>query len=151
MSGARSRNWASRLLRAVAPALAMLLLLVVLTASPGPPTLAASTEGPGMVVEQLRLRVPAVQRSAWLQAERDTWQPWLERQPGFLGRELLWDPHRQEATLLIRWRDREHWQAAAASGVEQVQQQFEQQARQATGNPDDNPFPLVYEGELLPQ
>ena len=151
MNEALLGRWTSRLSRAVAPLLAMGLVLLVLTASPVPPTLATTTQDPGMVVEQLRLRVPAAQREAWLQAERDTWQPWLEQQQGFLGRELLWDPLRQEATLLIRWLDRDHWQAAAAAGVEQVQQRFEQRARQATGSTDSNPFPLVYEGELLPQ
>ena len=42
-----------------------------------------------MVIEQLRLQVPADQREIWLEAERQTWQPWLERQSGFLGRDLF--------------------------------------------------------------
>jgi len=34
--------------------------------------------------------------------------------------------------------------------VEAVQERFEQLARQATGLPQGNPFPLVFEGELQP-
>ena len=35
--------------------------------------------------------------------------------------------------------------------VETVQQRFETLAREQTGQSQGNPFPLVFEGELLPQ
>ena len=35
--------------------------------------------------------------------------------------------------------------------VETVQERFETLAREATGQRQGNPFPLVFEGELLPQ
>jgi uncharacterized protein (TIGR03792 family) len=104
-----------------------------------------------MVVEQLRLRVAAERRQAWLEAERDSWGPFLARQDGFLGRELLWDPAREEATVLIRWASRDQWQAIPAHELEQVQERFERIARQATGEAQGNPFPLVFAGELQPQ
>jgi hypothetical protein len=34
--------------------------------------------------------------------------------------------------------------------VEAVQERFEQLAREATGQGQGNPFPLVFEGELIP-
>ena len=48
-----------------------------------------------VVEQQLRLQVPAAHRAVWLEAERSTWQPWLEDQAGFLGRDLYWDPERR--------------------------------------------------------
>lgn len=103
------------------------------------------------VVEHLRLKVPAQARDAWLEAEQNSWEPWLAQQDGFLDRELLWDPEREEGTLLIRWASKEQWKAIPAPEVAAVQQRFEQLARQATGTAMGNPFPLVFEGELQPQ
>ncbi|WP_315858740.1 TIGR03792 family protein [Cyanobium sp. CH-040] len=102
-------------------------------------------------MEQLRLRVPAAEREAWLEAERGSWGPWLARQDGFLGRELYWDPRREQATLLIRWASRAQWQAIPGGELAAVQERFEHIARQATGHSRGNPFPLVFEGELEPQ
>ncbi|MFM7434913.1 MAG: TIGR03792 family protein [Vulcanococcus sp.] len=102
------------------------------------------------VVEHLRVKVPAEARQAWLEAERGSWEPWLAQQPGFLGRDLLWDPDREEGTLLIRWASRAQWKAIPLAEVEAVQERFEQLAREATGTRQGNPFPLVFEGELQP-
>jgi uncharacterized protein (TIGR03792 family) len=102
------------------------------------------------VVEHLRVKVPAEARQAWLEAERGSWEPWLERQPGYLGRDLLWDAEREEGTLLIRWASRDQWKAIPLAELEAVQERFEQLARQATGSRQGNPFPLVFEGELQP-
>ncbi len=102
------------------------------------------------VVEHLRVKVPAEARQAWLEAERGSWDPWLAQQPGFLGRELLWDGDREEGTLLIRWASREQWKQIPEAEIEAVQERFEQLARQATGQSQGNPFPLLFEGELQP-
>ena len=103
-----------------------------------------------VVVEHLRVKVPAEARQAWLEAERGSWEPWLARQPGFLGRDLLWDAEREEGTLLIRWASREQWKAIPLADVAAVQERFEALARLATGVRQGNPFPLVFEGELQP-
>lgn len=122
-----------------------------------PPSGTAASNGPErraaggpVVVEHLRLQVPAAGLEAWLEAERGSWEPWLAQQPGFLDRQLLWDPDRQEGTLLIRWASRAQWQAIPAAEVARVQNRFEALARQATGISQGNPFPLVFEGELHP-
>ncbi len=106
-----------------------------------------------MVIEQLRLSVQANQREIWLEGERQTWQPWLESQSGFLGRDLLWDPDREEGLLLIRWASREQWKSISPVTVQQVQDQFEAITNTALGRPDGagSPFPLLAEGELQPQ
>ena len=103
------------------------------------------------VIEHLRLSVPEQGREAWLEAERGSWEPWLEQQMGFLGRDLLWDPETEEGTLLIRWSSRQAWKAIPSEQVAEVQDRFELLAREAMALPQemDNPFPLVFEGELL--
>ena len=116
----------------------------------------AASEAPGagktaVVVEHLRVSVPAEARQAWLKAERGSWEPWLSKQDGFLGRELLWDSQRQEGTLLIRWASREQWKQIPESEIEATQQRFVQLAQQVTGQDHGNPFPLVFEGELQPE
>ena len=132
------------------------LALSVLMLLTGHPDVAiAELQQPGgafevAVVEHLRVKVPAEARAAWLEAERGSWEPWLQQQQGFVGRDLLWDPEREEGTLLIRWASREQWKAIPVEEVEAVQERFERLARQATGTRQGNPFPLVFEGELQP-
>lgn len=146
MQGAARRLMVSVL----ATALCVLMLLA------GHPDVAiAEQQQPGgsfevAVVEHLRVKVPAEARQAWLEAERGSWEPWLAQQDGYLGRDLLWDPEREEGTLLIRWASRQQWKAIPLEEVEAVQERFEQLARQATGRRQGNPFPLVFEGELQP-
>ena len=104
------------------------------------------------VIEHLRISVPEQGREAWLEAERGSWEPWLAQQTGFLGRDLLWDPETEEGTLLIRWSSRQAWKEIPSEEVDEVQARFEQLARKemALSQAMDNPFPLVFEGELLP-
>ena len=142
------------LAQALASVSALVLCLLMLIA--GHPDVAiAEQQLPGgsfevAVVEHLRVKVPAEARQAWLEAERGSWDPWLKQQPGYLGRDLLWDPEREEGTLLIRWASRDQWKAIPLEEVEAVQERFEQLAREATGTQQGNPFPLVFEGELQP-
>jgi hypothetical protein len=53
------------------------------------------------IVEHLKLDVPKKYKNAWLKAEEGSWEPWLLKQDGFLGRQLFWDHKNEEATLLI--------------------------------------------------
>jgi uncharacterized protein (TIGR03792 family) len=143
-----AQAFARWLVRVCACALCLLMLLA------GHPDLAIAEQqqagGPFevAVVEHLRVKVPAEARQAWLEAEQGSWEPWLAQQPGFLGRDLLWDAEREEGTLLIRWASREQWKAIPLAEVEAVQERFEKLARLATGARQGNPFPLVFEGEL---
>ena len=56
-----------------------------------------------MVIEELRLKVPADSKVAWLNAEKEIWDPWLSSQDGFLGRQLFWDKEKEEALILVNW------------------------------------------------
>lgn len=113
---------------------------------------APEAEGKGWevtVVEHLRLQVPADARDIWIEAELQTWDPWLREQKGFVGREVLWDNRLQEGVLLIHWANRQDWIAIPESIVAVVQQRFEAVAKQMLSLPAQsaNPFPLVYAGE----
>ena len=150
--------WRQRLLEPLlSTALAVVLAVVLagaLLLGIAPATQAAGTAAAPygvVVVEHLRVAVPAEAVDSWLEAERGSWEPWLAAQPGFLDRQLLWDPEREEGTLLIHWRSREQWKAIPEQEIERVQERFEALARQATGQRQGNPFPLVFEGELQPQ
>jgi len=103
------------------------------------------------IVEYIKLEVPKKFKNAWLKAEEGSWERWLLKQDGFLGRQLFWDPKEEEATLLIGWESRSVWKSISKSEINNVQDDFERIARKETGETNGNPFPLVYEGELKPQ
>ncbi len=103
------------------------------------------------IVELISLDVPSESKEAWLNAEKGSWAPWLEKQRGFLGRKLFWDPRKEEAMLLISWQSRAKWKSIKQSELDVVQELFEKLAREGTGQKTGNPFPIRYEGELLPQ
>tara|TARA_Y100001968_G_scaffold87307_1_gene78283 strand:+ start:821 stop:1276 length:456 start_codon:yes stop_codon:yes gene_type:complete len=102
------------------------------------------------IVEHLKLDVPKEFKNAWLKAEQGSWEPWLLKQDGFLGRQLFWDPKVEEATLLIGWESKEVWKSISQKEINFVQQDFEKIARRETGEISGNPFPLIFEGELNP-
>ena len=103
------------------------------------------------IVEHLKLEVPKKFKNAWLKAEEGSWEKWLLKQDGFLGRQLFWDPKVEEATLLIGWESREVWKNISQTEINLVQQDFEKIARKETGETSGNPFPLIFEGELIPE
>ena len=105
----------------------------------------------GSIVEHLKLDVPKKFKNAWLKAEKGSWEPWLLKQDGFLGRQLFWDPKVEEATLLIGWESRAVWKNISQTEINLVQQDFEKIARKETGETIGNPFPLIFEGELNPE
>ena len=101
----------------------------------------------GTVVEELRLKVPLKFKEVWLQAENQIWEPWLSIQDGFLGRQIFWDKEKEEALILVNWKSKKLWKSIPMSEVNVVQQKFEDNVKAAL-NVGDNPFELIYEGEL---
>ena len=127
-----------------------LICLVVLTVQSDIPNLKALTMDnfqSEMVIEELRLKVPAALKEAWLNAEKEIWDPWLSSQDGFLGRQLFWDKEKEEALILVNWESKKLWKSIPMSEVNVVQQKFEDNVKAAL-NVGDNPFELIYEGEL---
>ena len=100
-----------------------------------------------VVTEELRLKVPADVKAAWLNAEQEIWEPWLSSQDGFLGRQLFWDKEKEEALVLVNWKSKKLWKSIPMSEVNVVQQKFEDNVKAAL-NVKENPFKLIYDGEL---
>jgi len=100
-----------------------------------------------MVIEELRLKVSADLKAAWLNAEKEIWEPWLSSQDGVWGRQLFWDKEKEEALILVNWKSKKLWKSVSMSEVNLVQQKFEDNVKAAL-NVDDNPYKLIYEGEL---
>ena len=101
----------------------------------------------GMVVEELRLKVPSELKALWMKVEKKTWEPWLSSKDGFLGRQLFWDKEKEEALILVNWKNKKLWKSIPMSEVNVVQQKFEDSVKAAL-NVGENPFKLIYEGEL---
>ena len=128
----------------------LLICLVVLIFQSDIPNLKALTMDnfqSEMVIEELRLKVPADGKAAWLNAEKEIWEPWLSSQEGFLGRQLFWDKEKEEALILVTWKSKKLWKNIPMSEVNVVQEKFEENVKTAL-NVEKNPFELIYEGEL---
>ena len=103
-----------------------------------------------MVIEELRLKVPADAKAAWLNAEKKIWEPWLSIQDGFLGRQIFWDKEKEEALILVNWENKKLWKSISMNEVNEVQEKFEENVKTSL-NTNVNPFELIYEGELVKQ
>ena len=99
------------------------------------------------VTEELRLKVPAQYKEVWLKTEKLIWDPWLSSQVGFLGRQLFWDKEKEEALILVNWESEKLWKSIPMSEVNTVQEKFENNVKTAL-KVSENPFVLIYEGEL---
>ena len=102
------------------------------------------------VVEVLQMPVSSQQRQCWLEAEASQWEPWLEQQAGYRGRDLLWDPERQQAVVLVGWQSQQQWDAIPASSIGSTEEAFNAQLRDCLGVSDQQPLPLQRAGALKP-
>ena len=140
----------SKLKRKLQKICLILISLVVLIFQSGSPNLKAlpmdNYQGE-MIIEELRLKVPADAQAAWLDAEKEIWEPWLSSQDGFLGRQLFWNKEKEEALILVNWKSKKLWKSIPMSEVNVIQQKFEDNVKAAL-NVEENPFKLIYEGEL---
>ncbi len=100
-----------------------------------------------IVYEQLRLEVPSDYKTIWLKGEKDIWEPWLSNKDGFLGRQIFWDKDKEEALILVKWKNKKLWKSIPMEEVNQIQKKFEENVLSSL-NIDKNPFKLIFEGEL---
>ena len=101
----------------------------------------------GLVTEELRLSIPSEFKKVWLQAEREVWEPWLSIQEGFLGRQIFWDKEKEEALILVNWKNKKLWKSISMEEVNKIQEEFEENVKTSL-KLNVNPFKLIYEGEL---
>ena len=99
------------------------------------------------VIEELRIKVPLQFKKAWLQSEKEVWEPWLLNKKGFLGRQLFWNKEKEEALILVNWKNKDLWKSISIREVNEVQEKFEEKVKSIL-NVSKNPFKLIYEGEL---
>ena len=128
----------------------LLICLVVLIFQSDIPNLKALTMDnfqSEMVIEELRLKVPADVKAVWLNAEKEIWEPWLSSRDGFLGRQLFWDKEKEEALILVNWKNKKLWKSISMNEVNKIQEKFEENVKTSL-NINVNPFELIYEGEL---
>ncbi len=102
---------------------------------------------PGIVIEELRLKVPSQFKQVWIDAEKKIWEPWLFSQDGFLGRQIFWDKEKEEALILVKWQNKKLWKSISIKEVNEVQEEFEEDVKISL-NLSENPFKLIDEGEL---
>ena len=101
----------------------------------------------GIVIEELRLKVPSEFKEVWLNAEKKIWEPWLSSQDGFLGRQIFWDKEKEVALILVNWKNKKLWKSISIKEVNEVQEKFEENVKSSL-KLSENPFKLIYEGEL---
>ena len=104
----------------------------------------------GQVLEELRLTVPSKFKDVWLDAEKEIWDPWLSSKDGFLGRQIFWNEKNQEALILVKWKNKKLWKDISIEEVNLIQEKFEKNVMSSL-NLNQNPFKLIYEGELSRQ
>ena len=102
----------------------------------------------GIVTEELRLKVPLEFKETLLETEKKVWEPWLSNQYGFLGRQIYWDSKNEEALILVNWKSHKLWKSISIQEVSKIQEKFEENAKLKLGL-NENPFKLIYEGELV--
>ena len=102
------------------------------------------------ITEELRLKVPYDFKEVWLDAEKNIWDPWLSIQDGFLGRQIFWDKEKEEALILVKWKNKKLWKKISMLEVNEIQEKFEESVKESL-DLNVNPFKLIYEGELCKQ
>ena len=103
-----------------------------------------------LVTEELRLKIPPQFKEVWLNAEKEVWEPWLSIQDGYLGRKIFWDKEKEEALILVTWKNKRLWKRISMEEVNEIQDKFEENVKTSL-NLNVNPFKLIYEGELSEQ
>jgi uncharacterized protein (TIGR03792 family) len=65
-----------------------------------------------MVIEFLTFHVPEHERAEWMEVEERTWSRFLERQPGFVRKQLWVDADDADHVhAMIEWETLDHWHA----------------------------------------
>ena len=103
-----------------------------------------------LITEELRLEIPFKFKEAWLKAEKEVWEPWLSIQDGYLGRKIFWDKEKEEALILVSWKNKRLWKSISMKEVNEIQEKFEENVKTSL-NVKINPLKLIYEGELEKQ
>ena len=100
-----------------------------------------------LVVEELRLKIPNEFKDEWLKAENTIWEPWLSKKEGYLGRQIFWNKDKEEALILVNWKNKKLWKSISMKEVNEIQKIFDERIKSSL-KLNANPFKLINEGEL---
>lgn len=85
------------------------------------------------VIEFLTFRVPVAAREEWLQVEEQHWTRYLERQDGFIRKEMWMSADDPESIhAVIWWSSLEQWKAIPADELAAVEHAMGEHERTAT-------------------
>jgi len=74
-----------------------------------------------VVIEFLTFRVPPNERDEWMQIEEATWSRFLERQEGFVRKQLWVDVDQpDDVHAMIEWESLDHWKTIPADELAAV-------------------------------
>jgi uncharacterized protein (TIGR03792 family) len=74
-----------------------------------------------MVIEFLTFTVDPADRAVWMEVEERTWSRFLERQPGFVDKQLWSDRgNPDQVHAMIRWESEAQWKAIPADELAAV-------------------------------
>lgn len=86
-----------------------------------------------MVIELLTFEVAPDERARWLEVEERVWSRFLERQPGFVRKEMwLEEGDDERVHAVIWWETRDQWKAIGAETVAGVDDEMGEWLRQPT-------------------
>jgi uncharacterized protein (TIGR03792 family) len=79
-----------------------------------------------MVIEWLKMRMPAEKRERYIQIDNDIWTPALQKYSGFISKETWISPEDAEVVIfVIRWRTREEWFAIPEADLAEITARFD--------------------------
>ena len=86
-----------------------------------------------MVIELLTFEVSPDERDEWLNVEERVWSRFLERQPGFVRKEMwIEDGDDSRVHAVIWWETKEQWKAIGAATVDSVDAEMGEWFREPT-------------------
>lgn len=87
-----------------------------------------------MVIEWLKVKVPAEKRELYIQKDHEIWTSALSAYQGFLGKEVWINPEDPtEIILVIRWSSKEAWKAVPQDVLQKAERRFNEAVGQAFG------------------
>jgi uncharacterized protein (TIGR03792 family) len=86
-----------------------------------------------VVIEFLTFRIPVAERAEWMQVDERTWSRFLERQPGFV-RKQIWvdvdDP--DHIYVMVEWESLEQWKSIPHDELAAVDEEMGHWMREPT-------------------
>ena len=71
-----------------------------------------------MVIEWLRFEIPPALRASFLERDAQVWTRALAKYPGFISKEIWFEPQTNATIAVIRWESLAHWKSIPRSDLE---------------------------------